>query len=290
MVLPLELLQQFKPSDFSDQQEYVAWQRRNLKVLEAGLLLHPHLPLDKKDTASQRLRQLIRGALEKPIETGRIGESMQALRTTVMSLASRTFDGSVSEICHWADGHPFNLRLYRILLEACFDENDETCIIEEVDEVLELIKKTWIVLGVDQKLHNLCFLWVLFHRYISTGQVENDLLIAANNLLAEVENDAKEAEDPDYSKISSSILSPMLSWAEKRLFSYRDTFHSDNTELLEGVLSLAVGTARILVEDISHEYVRKKKGMDVSWDRVDAYIRKSLRTAFSQVSSTFVPL
>ncbi|XP_020417949.1 uncharacterized protein LOC18793656 [Prunus persica] len=100
MVLPLELLQQFKSSDFPSQQEYEGWQRRNLKVLDAGLLLYPSLPLDKKDTAPQQLQKIIRGALEKPIETGKHNESMQVLRGVVMPLACRSFDGSVSDTCH----------------------------------------------------------------------------------------------------------------------------------------------------------------------------------------------
>ncbi|KAB2076938.1 hypothetical protein ES319_A06G072200v1 [Gossypium barbadense] len=283
IVLPLEMLQQLKPSDFPNQGEYEAWQRRNLKLLEIGLLLHPLLPLDKTDTAPQRLRQIIRGALEKPLETGKNNESMQALRSIVLSLACRTFDGSASETIHWADGFPLNLRIYQMLLEACFDVNDETSVIEEVDEVLELIKKTWVVLGMNQMLHNLCFLWILFNRYVATGEVEGDLLFAANNLLMEVEKDSKSMKDPNYSKILSSTLSAILGWAEKRLLAYHNYFHSDNTELLECVVSVGVLSAKIMVEDISHEYRKKRKEIDVAHERVDMYIRSSLRTAFFQI-------
>ncbi|XWS17318.1 hypothetical protein CRYUN_Cryun33cG0057000 [Craigia yunnanensis] len=283
VVLPLEMLQQLKPSDFPNQGEYEAWQRRNLKLLEAGLLLHPLLPLDKTNTAPQRLRQFIHGALDKPLETGKNNESMQALRSTVLSLACRNFDGSVSETSHWADGFPLNLKIYQMLLEACFDVTDETSVIEEVDEVLELIKKTWVVLGMNQMLHNLCFLWILFNRYVSTGQMEGDLLFAANNLLMEVEKDAKAMKDPDYSKILSSTLSAILGWAEKRLVAYHNFFHSDNTESMECVVSTGVLSAKIMVEDISHEYRKKRKEIDVGHERVDTYIRSSLHTAFGQI-------
>ncbi|KAK1286180.1 hypothetical protein QJS10_CPB20g00618 [Acorus calamus] len=200
MVLPLELLQQFKPSDFTDQHEYEAWQARNLKVLEAGLLLHPHLPLEKSDSSAQRLRQMIRGAFDRPLETGKNSESMQVLRTTVMSLAYRSFDGTPSETAHWADGCPLNLRLYQMLLEACFESNEEGSIIEEIDEVMELIKKTWVIFGMNQTLHNLCFTWILFHRFVSTGQTDIDLLSAADNQLVEVAKDAKATKDQVYSK------------------------------------------------------------------------------------------
>lgn len=282
-VLPLELLQQFKFTDFTDPQEYDEWQKRNLKVLEAGLLLHPYLPLSKSDIASQRLRQIIHGALEKPIETGRNNESMQVLRSAVMSLACRSSDGFASESCHWADGLPLNLRLYEMLLEACFDANDETSIIEEVDELMELIKKTWGILGMNQMLHNLCFTWVLFHRYVATGQVENDLLYAADSQLAEVAKDAKATKDPQYSKILSSTLSTILGWAEKRLLAYHDTFDSGNIDTMHSIVSIGVSAAKILVEDISNEYRRRRKGeVDVARNRIDTYIRSSLRTAFAQ--------
>ncbi|KAM6583241.1 hypothetical protein CsatB_010243 [Cannabis sativa] len=281
MVLPLEFLQQFKASDFpNQQQEFEAWQRRNLKILEAGLLLHPCVPLDKTDSAPKRLRMIIQSSLEKPIETGKNSESMQALRSVVMSLACRSFDGSVSDTCHWADGYPLNLKLYQMLLESCFDVNEETSVIEEVDEVLELMKKTWPILGINQMLHNLCFLWILFHRFVTTGEVESDLLLASNNLLVEVEKDARTTVDSVYSKILSSTLSSIMGWAEKRLLSYRDIFDSDNIESMQNVVSLGVFSAKILVEDISHNYHKKRKDTDVARDRVDSYIRSSLRKAF----------
>ncbi|XP_059638197.1 protein unc-13 homolog [Cornus florida] len=282
IVLPLELLQQFKSSDFPNPREYEAWKRRNLKILEAGLILHPHLPLDKRDAASQQLRQIIYGALERPIETGKRSESMQALRSSVMSLACRSFDGSISGTCHWADGVPLNLRLYEMLLEACFDASVETSVIEEVDEVLELIKKTWVILGINQMLHNLCFSWILFHRYVATDQVQSDLLFAANNLLLEVEKDAKATKDQAYSNILSSTLSLMLDWAEKRLLAYHDTFYGGNVDLMQNVISLGVSAAKILVEDISHEYRRKRKDVDVAHNRVETYIRSSIRSAYAQ--------
>ncbi|CAL9122000.1 unnamed protein product [Musa textilis] len=282
MVLPLELLQQFKTSDFPDRQEYEAWKTRNLNVLEAGLLVHPLLPLEKSDTASQRLRQIIRGASGKPIETGRNSESMQVLRSAVMSIACRSPDGS-SDFCHWADGFPLNLHLYQMLLEACFDDSEDGSIIDEIDEVLELIKKTWVILGINQILHNLCFAWVLFHCFVTTGEADIDLLFAADNQMAEVAKDAKATKDPDYSKILSSTLSSILGWTEKRLLTYHDTFSASNIENFQGIISLGVSAAKILVEDISNEYRRKRREeSDVARSRVDTYIRSSLRTAFAQ--------
>ncbi|GKE07090.1 protein unc-13 homolog isoform X2, partial [Tanacetum coccineum] len=58
-------------------------------------------------------------------------------------------------------------------------------------------------------------------RFISTGQVENDLLFACANLMLEVKDDADSAYDSDYSKILHSTLTLMLDWADKGLFAYR---------------------------------------------------------------------
>ncbi|KAF7131617.1 hypothetical protein RHSIM_Rhsim09G0089900 [Rhododendron simsii] len=69
MVLPLELLQQFKRTDFPNQLEYEAWEKRKLKILEAW--------------QKRKLKKLISGALEKPIETGKQTEKMKGLRTTL---------------------------------------------------------------------------------------------------------------------------------------------------------------------------------------------------------------
>ena len=291
MVVPLELLQQLKASDFTDHQEYDDWQKRTLKVLEAGLILHPHMPLDKSNSAAQRLRQIVHAALDKPIETGKNTESMQVLRSAVMSLANRSYEGSYADSCHWADGIPLNLRLYEMLLQSCFDANDESSIIEEFDELMEQIKKTWAILGLNQTLHNLCFTWVLFHRFVVTGQLDLDLLSAADGQLTEVAKDAKTTKDAEYSKVLSSTLTSILGWAEKRLLAYHETFDRGNVETMQGIVSLGVAAAKILVEDISNEYRRRRRNeVNVARERIETYIRSSLRTAFAQASSFCLPL
>ncbi|KAL2637775.1 hypothetical protein AAZV13_06G078600 [Glycine max] len=284
VVVPLELLQQLKASDFTDHQEYDDWQKRTLKVLEAGLILHPHMPLDKSNSAAQRLRQIVHAALDKPIETGKNTESMQVLRSAVMSLANRSYEGSYADSCHWADGIPLNLRLYEMLLQSCFDANDESSIIEEFDELMEQIKKTWAILGLNQTLHNLCFTWVLFHRFVVTGQLDLDLLSAADGQLTEVAKDAKTTKDAEYSKVLSSTLTSILGWAEKRLLAYHETFDRGNVETMQGIVSLGVAAAKILVEDISNEYRRRRRNeVNVARERIETYIRSSLRTAFAQI-------
>eukprot|EP00252_Welwitschia_mirabilis_P018278 TRINITY_DN4060_c0_g1_i1.p1 TRINITY_DN4060_c0_g1~~TRINITY_DN4060_c0_g1_i1.p1 ORF type:complete len:963 (-),score=237.41 TRINITY_DN4060_c0_g1_i1:241-3129(-) len=284
LVLPLELLQQFRPSDFPNPEEYQSWLKRNLKILEAGLLFHPAVPLERSNDAARRLRKLIREIEDGLIETGKNSEPMQALRSAVMTLASRSPDGNDTEICHWADGVPLNFCLYQTFLRALFDSAEETAVIDEVDELLELMKRTWNMLGINQMLHNICFTWILFQQFVATGQMEMDLLKAVENQLVEVSKDAKAVKDPLYVKMLSTTLGTIQGWAEKRLLAYHDTFQAGGAGLMENVLSVALPAAKILVEDISHEYRRRRKeDVDVARTRIDLYIRSSVRTAFAQM-------
>ena len=143
-----------KTSEFGDVHEYQIWQRRQLKVLEAGLLLHPSIPLDKTNNFAMRLREIIRQSETKPIDTGKSSETMSTLCNAVVSLACRNAN---QDVCHWADGYPLNVHLYVALLQSIFDIRDETLVLDEIDELLELMKKTWSMLGITRAMHNLCF-------------------------------------------------------------------------------------------------------------------------------------
>ncbi|RVW28806.1 hypothetical protein CK203_096908 [Vitis vinifera] len=261
IILPLELLRHLKPSEFNDSHEYHLWQKRQLKILEAGLLDHPSVPLEKSNTFVMRLREIIRASESKPIDTGKNSDTMRILCNSVISLSWRTPNGSPADVCHWADGFPLNLHLYLALLHSIFDIKDETMVLDEVDELLELMKKTWSTLAINKQLHNLCFTWVFFHQYVATGQTEPDLLCAAFAMLAEVANDAKKPDrDPNYVKFLSSVLASMQAWSEKRLANYHETREREPT-----------------VE------------VDHAGNRVDYYIRSSLRNAFSKEKETFSP-
>lgn len=283
MVLPLELLHQLKASDFPSQQEYELWQMRKLKILELGLLLHPYIPLGKGDFAAQQLQQIIHGALERPLGTEKNFESMQILKSSVTNLACRSLDGSSPDTYHWADGSPLNLYLYQRLLAACY-YSDVGSITEENAEIMELIKKTWVILGVNKMLHNLCLSWLFFHHYITTRQAETDLLFSAANLLTEVGQDAKVTKHTAHLNILRSTLSSIMGWTEKRLFGYHDTFSTANIDSMQGILSLGVLVAKILAEIMSPKSHHKRtEELDVAQSKTEAYIRSSLRTAFAQV-------
>lgn len=183
------------------------------------------------------------------------------------------------------------------LLQSIFDVRDETLVLDEVDELLELMKKTWSTLGITRQIHNLCFTWVLFHQYVATAMVEPDLLCGAHAMLAEVSNDAKKLErDVVWARILSSVLWSMLGWAEKRLLRYHDYFLKGNVSQIENLLPLALSASRILGEDFTITEGGGRGGgckgqekkditvvVDSSVDRVDHYIRSSVKNAFAKV-------
>ncbi|KAE9586378.1 hypothetical protein Lal_00027073 [Lupinus albus] len=288
IILPLELLRHLKPSEFSDSREYHMWQKRQLKILESGLLQYPSVTLEKSNTFAMRLKDIIRSGEAKPIDIGKNSDTMRTLSNSVVSLSWRSNNGTPTDVCHWADGYPLNIHLYTTLLQAIFDCRDETLVLDEVDELLELIKKTWSILGITRPIHNVCLTWVLFQQFIATKQIENDLLCASYAMLNEVANDAKREKESIYVKIWTSVLSSMQGWAEKRLLNYHDHFHRGTVSQIENLLPVVLSVSKILGEDLKiADEEGGEKGditiVDSSSDWLDYYIRSSIKNAFDKV-------
>ncbi|XP_020572200.1 uncharacterized protein LOC110019025 isoform X2 [Phalaenopsis equestris] len=294
IILPLELLRHLKPSEFNDSQEYHQWQRRQLKILEVGLLLHPSLPLDRLNAAALLFRQVLLDSEVKPIDTSKNSEDMRNLSSAVTALAWRSSTASNNGNCHWADGFPVNVHLYLALLKSIFDLREETVVLDEVDEILELLKKTWPTLGINRVIHNVCFTWVLFHQYVVTAQIEPDLIKATLKMLFEVANDVKQGvdRDPNYIKVLSGVLVSMQGWTEKRLLDYHENFNKGTLENMEKILSLALSTTKIIVEDLpgmagsTPGLVERETAAGPISSRVAFYIQRSLRNAFTKVFET----
>ncbi|KAF7807123.1 protein unc-13-like protein [Senna tora] len=288
IILPLELLRHIKPSEFSDSHEYHLWQKRQLKILEVGLLIHPLIPIEKSNPLTIRLKEIIHSAEAKPLDTNKTSDTMRVLCNSVVSLSWRTTSGAPTDVCHWADGFPVNIQLYISLLQSIFDIRDETQVLDEVDELLDLMKKTWSTFGINKAIHNVCFAWVFFYQYVMTGQIESDLLCASHAMLTEVAVDAKKERDSSsfYVKILASMLSSMMGWAEKRLRSYHEYFvRGASVGQIENLLPLVMLGSKILGEHLSNttQGDRKDVVLDSSEDKVDQYIRFSMKNAFGKI-------
>ncbi|KAK8952001.1 hypothetical protein KSP39_PZI004273 [Platanthera zijinensis] len=293
-ILPLELLRHIKPSEFSDNQEYHQWQRRQLKILEVGLLIHPSLPLDRLNTAALQFREILLHSKMKPVDTSKNSDIMHRLSNAVTALAWR--NSNTVRGCHWADGFPVNVHLYLALLKSIFDMREENVVLDEVDELLELMKKTWPILRINRMTHNVCFTWVLFQQYVITGQLEPDLIRATLNLLVEVANDVKMQameRDHNYAKALDGVITSMQGWAEKRLLDYHENFNKGNVENMGNILSLALATTKIVVENIPGMAAGNTPGLAerdaAAANRVEFYIQRSMRNAFTKMLETGAP-
>ncbi|KAK9665770.1 hypothetical protein RND81_14G134900 [Saponaria officinalis] len=294
IILPLELLRHLKPSEFRDHAEYHFWQKRQLKILETGLILHPLIPLDQPNSSAAKLREIIRVNEDKPIDTGKNSEIMKQLCNCILSLAWRGANGNATDVCHWADGYPLNLHIYVALLQSIFDHKDETAILDEVDELIELMKKTWTTLGINRSIHNVCFTYVLFQQYVLTGQIESDLLCATLSMLVEVATDAKRTSEhePIYVKNLASVMSSIIGWSEKKLLDYHEAFPKGNTGMMENLLPLVLQARKILDEDVSATIEVRQEGeensetLEATGDRVDFYIRSSVRSSFTKMAES----
>ncbi|RLN39232.1 hypothetical protein C2845_PM01G02440 [Panicum miliaceum] len=299
IILPLELLRQLKLADFTESGEHHQWQRRQLKLLEEGLILHPSLPLDCLNAPALRFREIMQAADVRAIDTGKASDTMRALCDAVLALAWRSAPGAAGppgEACHWADGYPLNVLLYVSLLQAIFDLKEATVVLDEVDELLELMTRTWTTLGVDKMLHNVCFAWVLFQQYVATGQIEPDLAGGALAMLTDVATDAKqENHDTVYTRVLSSVLGAIRDWSEKQLLGYHERFGKGMVgtgigAAMENALSLALTTSKIIAESVPGMGITSADSEDdgggigsFAGDRVDYYVRCSMRSAFTKV-------
>ncbi|AQK95284.1 hypothetical protein ZEAMMB73_Zm00001d010939 [Zea mays] len=301
LVLPLELLRHLKPADFFDAGEHRAWQLRQLRVLEAGLVSHPSVPLDRGNASASALRDTVRSA---ELQTRPVLDA-RALSAVVAALCRRSVDA-----CRWADGYPLNVHLYLTLLRAVFDARDETVVLDEVDELMELIRKTWNVLGLNDTIHNVCFTWLFLEKYVTTGETEPDLLSAALAMLEQVRDDARrQAEagtlEAAHLRVLSATLASMHSWAEEKLLDYHESFGDDqgaggSIGAMENAVSLAVLAAAMLSQDVPSSFAVAvaAAGGDLSSARspssfsarereiVERYIKSSVRRAFTRLHET----
>ncbi|KAG0560384.1 hypothetical protein M758_10G172500 [Ceratodon purpureus] len=288
MIVPLELLQNIGASSFGNEGEYQSWLMRQLMTLEAGLLAHPLVP-GEGGMDAHRLRQTLREMADghKTVVQGKNSEIMQVLRSAAMSRATRAHNSEYGDFLHWADGYPLNAYLYVALLTACFDTVKVAEVIAEVDDVLEMIKKTWGVLGIDQTMHDMLLAWVYFRQFVTTGQTAVKLLQLCEIQLDEVANDLRGNLKNEQLPFLKSTLSTMQFWVERRLLAYHDSFPGGASDIMAGLLAVAVGCAQILQEHISREHRgRVKDEVNIPQSRVDVYVRSSVRTSFAQLMET----
>lgn len=300
LLVPLELLSCISKTEFSDRKAFLRWQKRQLNILEEGLINHPVVGFGESGRKASELRIPLSKIEESeclPPSTGELQriECLRSLREIAISLAERPARGDLTgEVCHWADGYHLNVRLYEKLLVSVFDMLDEGKLTEEVEEILELLKSTWRVLGITETIHYTCFTWVLFRQFVITseqGMLQHAIeqlkkiplkeqrgpqeRLHLKSLHMELE---EEGSSRDFSFLQSFIL-PIQNWADRLLGDYHLHF-SEDPRKMGNIVTVAMLARRLLLEE-SETAAESMSRTDK--EQIEFYISSSLKNAFSRV-------
>ncbi|KAL4335248.1 hypothetical protein GQ457_07G019370 [Hibiscus cannabinus] len=300
LLIPLELLSCISRTEFSDKKAYIRWQKRQLNMLAEGLVNHPAVGFGESGRKTSEFRILLAKIEESeafPPSTGEVQrtESLRSLRDIAIPLAERPARGDLTgEVCHWADGYHLNVRLYEKLLVSVFDVLDEGKLTEEVEEILELLKSTWRVLGITETIHYTCYAWILFRQYVITS--EQGILRHAIDQLKKIP--LKEERGPqerlhlksllvridgeegsrDVSFLQS-FLSPIQKWVDKQLGDYHLNF-AEGSMIMEDIVTVAMIVRRLLLEE-SDIAVQSSTVSDR--DQIELYISSSVKNSFARI-------
>nr|XP_043620813.1 protein unc-13 homolog [Erigeron canadensis] len=300
LLIPLELLSCVSRTEFSDKKAYIRWQKRQLNMLEEGLVNHPVVGFGESGRKASEMRVLLARIEESESFAPSVGElqrieCLRSLREIAIPLAERPARGDLTgEVCHWADGYHFNVRLYEKLLLSIFDVLDEGKLTEEVEEILELLKSTWRILGITETIHHTCYAWVLFRQFVMTR--EHTLLRHAIEQLNKVP--MKEERGPQermhlkslYCKVENedgseeltfiqSFLMPIQKWADKQLADYHVHF-PEALAMMEHVISISMVARRLLQEE--HGSAMQNASV-TDGDKIESYVSSSIKSAFVRI-------
>lgn len=274
---------------------------KKLNILEEGLINQPAVGFGESGRKASELRILLAKIEESeflPSSTGELQrtECLRALREMAIPLAERPSRGDLTgEVCHWADGYHLNVRLYEKLLLSVFDVLDEGKLTEEVEEMLELFKSTWRVLGITETIHYTCFAWVLFRQYVITNDhgILQHAIEQLNKIPMKEHRGAQERlhlkslctkiEGDQGSRDVSflhSFLSPIQKWADKHLGDYHLHFAEDSL-LMENIVAVAMISRRLLVEEPETAVMQSTSVSDR--DQIELYISSSIKNAFARM-------
>lgn len=300
LLIPLELLCCISRTEFSDKKSYIRWQKRQLNILEEGLINHPVVGFGESGRRVNELSILLAKIEESeslPSSTGELQrtECLRSLREIAIPLAERPARGDLTgEVCHWADGYHLNVRLYEKLLLSVFDVLDEGKLTEEVEEILELLKSTWRVLGITETMHYTCYALVLFRQYVITseqGMLQHAIdqlkkiplkeqrgpqeRLHLKSLLSKVE---VEGGSQSFSFLRSFLL-PIQKWADKQMGDYHLHF-AECPVMMENVVSVAMLARRLLLEE--PEMAMQSVSV-TDRDQIELYIFSSIKNSFARI-------
>ncbi|XP_062226467.1 protein unc-13 homolog [Phragmites australis] len=297
--ISLQLLNSVGKLDFPTERLRVQWHRRQANVLEELLLFSASREYDMSETLRIVLSKLkntegwVVSVPEGRVEVLTIIERYN----TKLSALTKKF-GLKDETYHWAQNYHFNFRLYEKLLCSVFDILEDGQLVEEADEILEIAKLTWPILGITEKLHGVFYAWVLFQKFAQTGEI---LLLKRTSLQIQklqLHHDIKEIELYTNSFICSaeacgsnralnlvdSTLLKINVWCRHQLENYHAYFSKNNFSIFESMLNLVLLSAINSTEDGEEEtmLIETPVGSTPESKLIHLLVVRSIQAAYKQ--------
>ncbi|XP_073136594.1 protein unc-13 homolog isoform X2 [Henckelia pumila] len=297
--LSLALLTGILRTDFPSEKSYIHWKNRQANILEE--LLSSDHNKNRKQMIGASLAK-IRNPEEWDLKMSPSERSDFLLVIRQVALAFSSMPGRFGiegETYYWTTGYHLNIRLYEKILCSIFDILEESQIIEEAEEVLELIKLTWSMLGITQKLHHALFAWVLFQQFVAaedmalldyalrevekvlSGEVCDDREVAyTNSLTCSTFSNGHEIR----LSLLQSIFLSISSWCDSKLQDYHLHF-SQKKLFFERVVAMGLSAGNeVFVPQINTEFGGVGTSSELVTGKIRVYVEKSLDAACRRVT------
>lgn len=290
--ITLGLLNGTTKAEFLNEKSYIQWKKRQANILEELL---------SADQSVEGFLAKIRNFEEWDIKMppSKCTEVLLSIRNIASRLSSMPGNcGIQGESYFWSAGYPLNMRLYEKLLLGVFDILEDGQLIEEADEVLKLIKSTWPLLGITQKLHDVLYGWVLFQQFVRTEEamlLEYSVRKLRNIPLSEdvVQNEKKYLETllcDNYCSGSEirlnlvqSVLRSIGLWCDNKLHDYHWHFFQ-KPSLFKGILSMALVAGNQKLDASGNMELMFNASNEIIDSKVRMYVERSAEAACKRVT------
>ncbi|RAL44398.1 hypothetical protein DM860_011675 [Cuscuta australis] len=298
----LGLLNGMLKSDFPNEKSYILWKSRQADILEE-LLSSAEYVNDKKQSVDILIDR-IRNPEDwdtrmSPSERFEVLSAISHIALTLSSMPPKY--GILGESYYWSAGYQLNIRIYEKLLVGLFDILEDDHLIEEAGEILNLLKSSWSMLGITQKLHNVIHAWVLFQQFVATNEaVLLDYSIhAMRNVLSAQDDDHMEDNYiqsllcfttwkgcPTRLSYLQSVILSISMWCDNKLQDYHLHF-TEKPSLLNEVMSMALMVGAYSFESCDKNKFTGFEALDSThYRKVKDYVESSIEAVSKRVTDS----
>uniref|UniRef100_A0A803MMX6 Uncharacterized protein n=1 Tax=Chenopodium quinoa TaxID=63459 RepID=A0A803MMX6_CHEQI len=296
LLVPLELLCCISRTEFPDKKAYIRWQKRQLNMLEEGLINHPVVGFGESGRKANEVRILLAKIEESevgilydfslchlpiivllrwflPATTGELqrSECLKSLRDVANTLAERAARGDLTgEICHWADGYHLNVRLYEKLLLSVFDILDEG----KLTEYVITSEKGMLQHAINQ-----------LKRIPLKEQRGPQERLHLNSLQSKTDCETGSQS----TSFLQAFLGPIQRWANRQLADYHLHF-SEDSHKMENIATVAMVSRRLLVEESESTLHAVDTTSETVHEHPLTLLAEEIRKLLKKEATLFVPI